>query len=237
MALFKNFRHNFLLGALLLSPLAFSAPSNYRAVYSLEVRGISAGTVAHESFFTDITYRIDAVANPSAAASILGFGEAHETAKGLIQNNKVQPQLYQRSMNGKTDYSLHYRYEPKSRQVIVKKGNKPEKTFNYDSNQNPMDTLSMVVQSLIDIELGKKPSEYTLIMEDNMRSYHINRQQDEKWTDKSGKSFTVQVYKQSHGDRATTIYIAQNPLRLMRLVQTKKGEKRFSMTLTKYQKL
>lgn len=233
-------RFNKILFALLflaLSQISWASPNNYRAVYSIEARGISAGTMAHESFFTDVTYRIDVVANPSLAASMLGFGEAHETVKGLINKNKVQPQIYQRSMSGKREYSLHYRYEPKSKQVFVKKGNNEEKVFNYDGNQNPMDTLSMVVQSLIDIQNGKLPNEYTLIMEDNMRSYHINRQKDEKWTDKNGKSFTVQVYRQRHGDRATTIYFAQNPLRLVRLVQTKKGEKQFSMTLTKYQAL
>lgn len=218
--------------------LSFSAVavSSYRAVYDVQVRGIGAGEIVHEAFFTEVSYRIDTVAHPAIAAKMLGFGEARESVKGLLNGLTVQPQVYQRSMEGKPEYALNYRYEPQSHQVQITAG-KDSKTQQYDEDLNPLDTLSMVAQSLIDIENNRMPNEYTLVIEDEINSYHIQKQGTENWKDSNGKTITVHVYRQSNGNKQTQIYFAENPLRLIRLEQLRKGERRFSMTLTDYKTL
>lgn len=225
-----------LLTAGLCSSFFTLAASSYRAVYDVEVRGIGAGQIVHEVFFTEVTYRIDTLARPSLAAKMLGFGEARESVKGLLKGFTVQPQIYQRSMDGKPEYALIYRYEPQSHQVQLTAG-KETKIHQYDADLNPLDTLSMVVQSLIDIENARMPNEYTLVIEDDINSYHVQKQNNENWKDKNGNTITVQVYRQTNGNKQTQIYFAENPLRLIRLEQLRGGERRFSMTLTDYQTL
>lgn len=232
MALYKHV----LLLAGVLGSFSTWAVDSYRAVYDVEVRGVGAGQIVHEAFFTEHTYRIDTVAHPALAAKMLGFGEARESVKGLLKDFSVQPQTYQRVMEGKPDYSLFYRYTPESHAVQMTVG-KENKIQSYDSGVNPLDTLSMVAQSLIDIENNRMPHEYTLVIEDDIQSYHVQKQANETWQDRDGKSMTVQVYRQTSGNKQTQIYFAENPLRLIRLEQLRKGERRFSMTLTDYQTL
>lgn len=218
------------------SALPAFALSNYRAVYDISVRGVPAGTVRHEAFFTNVTYRVDTVANPSVAARMLGFGEIRESVKGLLQGNTVQPQHYQRDIAGDQKYHLDYQFVPAKHQVSIEKADN-RKTVSYHAELHPLDTLSMVVQSLKDIENSRMPSEYTLVMEDSIQSYQVQKQPDQTWETREGHSFKVHVYRQINGNKQTVVYYADNPLRLVRLEQLRKGEKRFSMTLTDFKSL
>lgn len=212
------------------------ALSNYRATYDLHVRGVGAGTITHDAFFTDVTYRIDTVANPSLAAKMLGFGEIRETVKGLRKGNTLQPQDYQRSMSGDDKYQLNYHFLPEQHQVqVVKAGER--KTLSYDRELRPLDMLSMAMQAMVDLEKQKVPPEYTLVLEDNINTYQVQKQPDQTWKGHDGKNFIVHVYRQSKGNKQTVIYFAENPLRLVRLEQKHKGNTRFSMNLTSYKAL
>lgn len=226
-----------LLGIALSASMSAWAVSSYRAVYDVQVRGIGAGQIVHEAFFTNVSYRIDTVAHPSLAAKMLGFGEARESVKGLLKGFSVQPQSYRRSMEGKPEYALYYLYEPDNLQVQISAQGKEAKAHAYDKDLNPLDSLSMVAQSLIDIENSRMPTEHTLVIEDEINSYHVQKLADENWKDAAGKPMKVQVYRQTNGNKQTQIYFAENPLRLIRLEQLRKGERRFSMTLTDYQTL
>ncbi|SUO97411.1 DUF3108 domain-containing protein [Suttonella ornithocola] len=221
---------------LVIFPIAAFALSNYRASYDISVRGVSAGTLMHEAFFTDITYRIDTVARPSLAAQMLGYGEIRETVKGLLKNDLILPQNYQRTMKGDSDYQLNYIFHPKEDKIDVNHAGE-EKVLSYDKDLHPLDSLSMVVQALKDTENHHSPTEYTLVMEDKIHTYQVQKLADQTWETRKGKSFAVHVYRQTSGNRQTVIYFADNPLRLVRLEQFKKGQKRFSMTLTDYQSL
>ncbi|MBR1375847.1 MAG: hypothetical protein IJ566_07155 [Cardiobacteriaceae bacterium] len=223
-----------LLTAILMLP-SF-ALDNYRAVYDLEIRGVSAGTVVYEGFFTDITYRIDTVGKPSTAAVMLGFGEIRESVKGLLQAGKVQPQFYQRSMQGKADYALEYKFTPEKNQIAVKKAG-ADSALSYEQDQKPLDTISMVLQSVVDIENSSLPKEYTLITEDHMRVYQIEKMPDQKWKSRAGKTLSVMVYRQRNGERENIVYFAKEPLRLVRLEQLRKGKRHFLMNLTDYRTL
>lgn len=227
-------RCKFLLSLSLLLAAPVFALDNYRATYHLSIRGVGAGTVVYEAFFTDITYRMDAVADPSVAAKMLGFGQIRETVKGLIQEGVVQPQFYQREMAGESDYNLIYDFKPKQHLINATIADSP-KVMKYDHDRHPLDSLSMVVQSLLNIENKEFSTEYTLVTEDDINTYQIQKMADEKWETADSKELTVHVYYQTSGSKQTRIYFADNPLRLVKLNQIKNGESRFNLTLVKYQ--
>lgn len=222
--------------ALAITSLPIFALDNYRATYDISVRGVGAGSVTHEAFFTDKTYRIDTLANPSIAAKMLGFGQIRETIKGLREGNMVQPQDYQRSMAGDSKYQLSYKFQPDQHQIQVVKAGE-SKTLSYDSTLHPLDMLSMATQAMIDIQNNKVPAEYTLVLEDKINTYQVQKLADQTWKGRDNKSFLVRVYRQSNGKKQTIIYFAENPLRLVRLEQKYKGDTRFSLNLTNYQAL
>lgn len=224
------------LGIIALLSLPILALTSYQAEYDLSIRGVPAGTIRHDAIFTNITYRIDTVAEPSLAAKMLGYGQIRETVIGLLQNNHVQPEKYQRDMVGNPKYHLHYQFIPNEHQVDIEAGEN-QKVVDYQKNLIPLDTLSMVVQSLIDISNNHIPQYYTLVMEDNIQSYQVQQLPDQTWKTRKGDNFTVHVYRQVNGDKQTLVYYADNPLRLVRLEQLRKGKKRFSMTLIEYKLL
>lgn len=232
MALYKTLAA----AAVLAFSLSALALENYRAAYDLSVRGVDAGTVIHDAFFTDLTYRIDTTASPSVAARMLGIGKIRESVKGLLQGRQVQPQNYQRNMQGDNKYHLVYNFQPKAHQIQTDIGGE-KKTLAYDADLHPLDILSMVVQSLKDIEANRVPSEYTLVLEDKVQTYQVQKLPDQTWKSRKSGSYTVHVYRQSSGGKQTIVYFAENPLRLVRLEQLRDGKKRFSLTLTDYQTL
>lgn len=219
-----------LLGAGMFAGMGAWALDNYRATYDLHIRGMNAGQVTHEAIFTKQTYRIDTFARPATAAKLLGYGDIRESVTGLIQGKNVLPERYQRSMDGDPEFRLDYVFSAGKRQIDAQIGSKTQ-VFPYPAGEQPFDTLSMVVQSLVDMENGTVRGSYSLISEDNLRSYKVGRQADEKGAD--GED--LKVFRQVYENRETRIYIADNPLRLVALTQAKDGKIRFSLKLVDYQ--
>lgn len=207
------------------------ALENYRAVYDLHVRGIHAGRMVHEAVFTAKTYRIDAVGQPAAAAKIMGYGEIRESVSGLLDGKNAIPQHYRRSMDGDGEFALDYVFASDMRQINAQIGNKAH-TFPYPAGEQPFDTLSMAVQSLLDMENGTVRATYSVISEDNLRRYRVEALPDETGADGQ----PLKVFRQVYENRETRIYIADNPLRLAALTQAKDGKIRFSLKLVDYQK-
>ena len=204
---------------------------NYRATYDLTIRGINAGKVTHEAIFTSHTYRIDTVANPSSAAKLLGYGTIRESVSGLLQGDVVLPERYQRSMDGDAEFALNYTFSADKKEVAAQIGGKAQ-TFPYPAGEQPLDILSMVVQSLIDVEQGITRGSYALISEDTLRSYRVEALPDEK----GANGENVKVFRQVYDNRETRIYLAGEPLRLQSLTQARGGKVRFALKLVDYQK-
>lgn len=216
--------------------LPAAALQNYRATYHLNVRGLGAGTMVHEAFFTATSYHIDTLATPSLAARIIGFGEIRESSRGRLEKSRVVPQYYRRVMHGKDKYHLVYDFLEKRHEIKARIGN-TAKILRYDADAPPLDMLSMVVQSLLDIA-GNHPAErYTIVSEDDIKTYRIERLPDEKWASETGAAMTVRVYRQSNGNKETRIYFAEHPLRLVKLAQLKNHKSRFALRLLDYQTL
>ena len=209
---------------------------NYRATYHLSVRGIGAGEIVHEAFFSDSDYHIDTLATPSIAARLLGFDEIREISRGRLEDASVVPQYYQRVMRGKDKYHLVYDFRNCRHEIEALIGN-TAKTLRYDSAVVPLDMLSMVVQSLLDITAKRVMRPYTIVSEDAIRTYRVEPLPETKWTEKSGRTITVKGYRQSRGNRQTRIYFAEHPLRLVKLEQLKNRESRFALELLDYQML
>ncbi|UJF24390.1 DUF3108 domain-containing protein [Suttonella sp. R2A3] len=212
------------------------ALGNYSAMYDVSVRGVGAGQMRHDVILTDNTYRIDTVAKPSLAAKMLGFGVIRESVKGLLNNGKIQPQRYQRSMEGDAEYRLVYDFRPNRHEIAAQIGNE-ETILKYDEGSHPLDTLSLVIQSLLDDENNQLAAKYVLVSEDKVRSYSVEEMPHEKWEDPSGAVIDVRVFRQVSGNRQTQIYFADNPLRLVKLTQIKDDKPRFHLKLIDYRAL
>ncbi|MBV7434330.1 DUF3108 domain-containing protein [Cardiobacteriaceae bacterium TAE3-ERU3] len=206
---------------------------SYQATYQVSVRGVSAGVVRHDAIFTDLTYRVDTVATPSLAAKMLGFDVITESSKGLLDHGRVIPQRYQRSMEGDADFRLVYDYHPKVHEIEAQIGNS-QQVLKYDEGIQPLDVLSLVVQTLIDDEQHKIAAKYTMISDDKIRTYTVEKLPNETWQTKSGGNINIRVFRQISGDRQTKIYFADNPLRLVQLTQIKGDQARFSLKLMDY---
>ncbi len=207
---------------------------NYRATYHLSVRGIGAGQIVYEAFFSDSDYHIDTLATPSIAARLLGFDEIREISRGHLEDASVVPQYYQRVMRGKDKYHLVYDFRNRRHEIKAQIGN-IAKVLTYDSALVPLDMLSMMVQSLLDIAAKHAMTRYTIVSEDDIRTYRVEPLAETKWTNKSGTVITLKGYRQSHGSRQTRIYFAEHPLRLVKLEQLKNRESRFALELRDYQ--
>lgn len=229
-------RYSFLCGLLLLFVVPAMAVQNYRATYALRIRGVGAGEMSHDVFFTDFTYRVDTVAMPAITAKMLGFDEMRESVRGLRKQHDVIPQVYWREMEGSSKYRLHYDFHLDQHQIEAVIGDN-SKMLDYDAQLQPLDTLSMIVQSLLDIENNVKSTEYTLVSDDEIKTYQIEELPKQKWKDAQGNTTLIRVYRQTNGSKQTMVYFAENPLRLVKLEQFRKGESRFQITLTNYQTL
>ncbi len=209
------------------------ALSDYVADYDIMVRGIDAGSMRYEAVFTDTTYRIDTFSEPSLLAAGLGYGKIRETVVGLLADGYVQPQDYQRTIKGKPEDNLHYVFNPEANQIHITKGKKTN-TFSYVTGERPLDVLSMITQSILNIENHFSSENYPLITEDKIRSYHVQPEEIKVLRDEKGREVNARVYRQVNGNRETLVYFADNPLRLVFLEQLRKGKSRFSITLTDY---
>lgn len=223
-----------LLAALFAMPAM--ALESYQATYKISVRGVSAGKVQHDAIFTDNTYRIDTIATPSLAAKMLGYGVINETAKGLLSNGQVQPQRYQRAMVGDAEFRLVYDYKPKMHEIDAQIGNN-QTVLKYDAGIHPLDVLSLIAQSLLDDERNKTAAKYSLVNDDKIRTYTVEKLPDETWKGRDGKYFKIRVFRQVSGERQTKIYFADNPLRLVQLTQIKGDQTRFNLKLINYRRL
>lgn len=229
---FKGLRYISAVLSLLVACTSYSLES-YQATYQVSVRGVSAGVVRHDAIFTDLTYRVDTIATPSLAAKMLGFDVIQESSKGLLDRGRVIPQRYQRSMEGDAEFRLVYDYRPKVHEVEAQIGNS-QQTLKYDEGVQPLDVLSLVVQTLIDDEQHKIAAKYTMISDDKIRTYMVEKLPDETWHTKSGRNINIRVFRQVSGERQTKIYFADNPLRLVQLTQIKGDQARFSLKLMDY---
>ncbi|MDO4776024.1 MAG: DUF3108 domain-containing protein [Cardiobacteriaceae bacterium] len=206
------------------------ALDNYHATYDLQIRGVNAGKVRHEAIFTGNTYRIDTFAKPAPAAKLLGYGDIRETVTGFIRKGDVQPERYRRTMESDASFQLEYIFVPAERRVDVNIAGKAQALV-YEGDV-PLDTLSMVVQTLLDVEQGKIRTHYSLLNDEQVRRYQVEAQADELWEGK----IPARVFRQVHGNRETRIYLGENPLRLLALTQSKDGKIRFSLKLADYRK-
>ena len=215
------------------------ALQSYVAEYDLTIRGVGAGKVRQEAFFTDLGYRIESVGNPSLAAKMLGYGQIREKAEGRIAGDRVIPATFRREMDGKENQFVYYNYGDVANGKIQAVIGSQNKELHVNPNEPALDMLALVVQSTLDVERGHVGEhKYTLVNEDRVRSYEVTSLPDEIWKDgKSGKSVKIKVFVQTSGNRQTKIYFAENPLRLVKLQQLKDGESRFALKLLNYKAL
>ena len=215
------------------------ALQSYVAEYDLTIRGVGAGKVRQEAFFTDLGYRIESVGNPSLAAKMLGYGQIREKAEGRIAGDRVIPATFRREMDGKENQFVYYNYGDVANGKIQAVIGSQNKELHVNPNESALDMLALVVQSTLDVERGHVGEhKYTLVNEDRVRSYEVTSLPDEIWKDgKSGKSVKIKVFVQTSGNRQTKIYFAENPLRLVKLQQLKDGESRFALKLLNYKAL
>lgn len=232
MARFNRIR-SFVAILALFAACASHSLESYQATYEISVRGVSAGVVRHDAIFTDVTYRVDTVATPSIAAKMLGFDVIKESSKGLLDHGKVIPQHYQRSMDGDAEFRLVYDYRPKMHEIDAQIGNS-QQVLKYDEGVQPLDVLSLIVQSLIDDEQHKTAAKYTMINDDKIRTYNVEKLPNERWKTSAGNVINIRVFRQLSGERQTKIYFADNPLRLVQLTQIKGDQARFSLKLMDY---
>ncbi|MDO4642938.1 MAG: DUF3108 domain-containing protein [Cardiobacteriaceae bacterium] len=216
-----------------------AALQSYIAEYDLTVRGVGAGRVRHEVFFTDKSYRIETTGTPSLAARMLGFGQIREKAEGKIVADKIMPVSYRREMQGKENQFLSYDYADAVNGQIHAIVGSESKVLRVNPNEPALDILALVAQSLLDVERGRiDVRNYTLISEDRVRSYQISTLPNETWKDiNNNKIIKVKVFLQTSGNRQTKIYFAEEPLRLVKLQQLKDGESHFTLKLLNYKVL
>lgn len=222
--------------SLLLLTLPAFALTNYEAAYHVKVRGVPAGTMQYQATFTPDSYSITTKGQPSLAAKMLGFGLIHETARGSVSDGEVQPSSYQRDMDGKPKYHLFYAYHPDEHFIQAEIG-REKKILHYHADVRPLDTLAMVVQSLLDLEKGAPASVYTMLGDDHIRTYRVQQLPDAHWETKAGKIVQIKVFRQTNGNRETKVFFAEDPLRLVKLEQLKSGSMMFVLTLTDYKTL
>lgn len=214
------------------------ALQSYIAEYALYVRGIHVGTVSYEAFFTSHSYEIATQATPTLPAKILGFNKITESVQGSIQHATVIPRYYQRDMQGDKKYHLYYDYKRlNAGEITAEVGLNTQKLIFDAKKQRPLDILALTVQSMLDDENHVISSQYTLLTDDKIRTYHVERLKNIVWKDKENKRFPVHVYLQNSGNRQTKIYFAENPLRLVELQQLKNGSLQFSLNLLNYKAL
>ncbi len=213
---------------------AWALPS-FRASYDVKVRGIHAGQMTMDAVLTSQSYTINAKTEPSLPAKMLGYGFVNEIASGEIHNNHLRPRKYERTMEDNEKYHLNYNFDLKARTIDATVGGKKVQLDYKD--QVPLDTTALVIQALMDDELGKKASSYTMVSEDKVRSYKVEQLKDQLWQDEKGKSIPVRVYRQTNGNRQTMVYIADNPRRLVKLQQIKNDQNMFLLKLVKYKPL
>lgn len=222
---------------LLVLGLILSFPSwalnGYRAIYELSIRGVHAGEMNFELILTPRTYRIDAVSTPSAMAKLLGYNLIKEFAQGEIKDHQLLPQKYKREMIDNPKFTLQYQYELSNKKIEALLNDKKE-TLTYE-NIIPLDILSLVIQSLLDEEQKRLPSQYALLNEEKIRHYQVQALPNEKWQNEKGETLDIRVYQQINGNRKTLIYFAHSPLRLVKLHQIKDDESRFVLKLLDYQ--
>ena len=229
----------FLILLALAASLGAQALQSYIAEYDLSVRGVGAGRVRHEAVFTERSYRVTADGTPSLAAKMLGFGQICEKAEGKIAGDRVIPSYYRRDMQGNDNQHISYDYANAVNGEIQAIVGAQNKTLRVNPNDPALDILALVVQSLLDVERGHiGEHNYTLINEDRVRSYQVSQLPDETWQDnKNGRALKIKVFLQTSGNRQTKIYVAEEPLRLVKLQQLKDGESRFSLKLLNYKPL
>ncbi|MDO5091348.1 MAG: DUF3108 domain-containing protein [Cardiobacteriaceae bacterium] len=206
------------------------ALDNYQATYDLQIRGVNAGKVRHEAIFTSHTYRIDAYGKPAAAAKLLGYGDIRESVSGVIDQGNAIPGRYQRLMEGDAASRREYLFLTEAKRIDATIG-EAKHDIAY-TGEIPLDTLSMVVQTLLDAEAGKVRGQYSLLNDAEVRHYRVEALPDELWEGK----IPAKVFRQQHGNRETRIYLGQQPLRLLALTQAKDGKIRFSLKLADYRK-
>lgn len=210
------------------------ALSDYRATYDISVRGVNAGRATYEVRLSDHSYQVETQIKPSLAAKMLGFGKITEQAYGEIEAGHVLPKKYQRTMEGDSQYRLVYDYKLMNQEIEAQIGN-TQTVLKYDEHVQPLDILALIVQSLLDEEHQRVAEQYSLINEDKIRTYSVAAMPNERWQTHSGEAVDVVAYKQTSGNRRTKIYFANHPLRLVKLVQYKDDEARFSLKLINYQ--
>ena len=220
---------------LLALPLGAEALPNFSAHYDLSIRGIHAGQMKMNAVLTPKSYMVDTKTEPSLPAKMLGYGPITEMAQGAISNQRLLPQQYWRQMEGNEKYQLRYHYDLKKKNVEAVVSGQP--VLLHYQQQIPLDTLALIIQALLDEERQQPAASYTLLSEDKIRSYKVEKLKDERWQDDQNRSITVKVYRQTHANRRTMIYLAENPLRLVKLQQIKNDQSLFVLKLTHYKTL
>lgn len=214
------------------------ALQSYLAEYAVYIRGIHVGTLNYEAFFSNNSYQITTKAIPSLPARILGFNKITEYAEGHIKNGIIAPQYYRRDMQGDKKYHLYYDYKNLTHGKIKAEVGLITQTLNFDvAKKRPLDILALTVQSMLDDENSVISAQYTLISDDKIRTYHVEKLPNILSKDKENNTVRLHVYLQSSGKRQTKIYFAENPLRLVELQQLKNNKLQFSLNLLKYKAL
>lgn len=230
----KNLIKRTILLLSVISVVAQASLPNYQAEYDISVRGVRAGTLVHQAFFTENSYRIETVTAPSLAAKMLGFGQTKEVAEGdILLDALIVPKRYQRVMQGNVAQRLVYEFDYEKNEIATQIGNEA-KTLQYDLAQYPLDMLSFITQQLLDAKEDNFSRNYALLSADVVRNYQFQRKELQRWIDLDGKNIEIEMYSQFDGDRESRIYLARNPIRLVQLVQLRGSQAHFALKLVRY---
>lgn len=211
------------------------ALDSFQARYNLRIRGVNAGEMELKALLNNDTYQLNAHTRPSLAARMLGYGEIQESASGRIKQGILQPQQYQRVMQGDEDYTLRYVYHLTQKKIEVLR-HEQSSDLHYEA-LIPLDILSLIMQCLLDEEHQRQALSYALLSDEKIRSYQVEALPMEKWQDSKGKMIPVHVYRQKSGHRVTQVYFAHHPLRLVQLRQMKNDDMIFVLKLLEHRPL
>lgn len=213
------------------------ALQDYEAVYGIRVKGISVGEM-HQSahFYNGESYLLKGRAEPGKLAQLVGYNAITEEAAGEIKGNKVIPTRYERAMEKHPEEKVSIRYYPE-KYKIDSYAEEEEKQLSYDSSQQPLDSLALIVQTLLNVRYQHSMEKICLITRNKIREYDVYKRDKEILKDENGQSVSVYVFEQNSKNRQTIIYMADNPLRVLKLKQLKDGKNQFELNLLQYKVL
>lgn len=234
-------KKNFLMRVICIS-LAFLGHSEaklpvppFNAQYLLYSNGINVGQgVIKLSETKENNYQMEMSAEPSGLASIFVSDTFSEIAKGRIEDGRILPEYYERTLHRKDklqSYSIikfNWQKKEASFKELTKK--QIEKKGSLPITDDVTDTLSLQLIVMRDLTENHKRFTYTFIDDGVLKTYNITYNGEVELMTKLGKKQAIKVTQQRvNSSRKTMFWFDKNnyfiPLQIIQEVNNKESLK------------